>query len=52
MVSGGSGWRKKYLREIKRYKLAVAQSMNHKYEMCSVENTVNKYVISSYGDRW
>lgn len=39
----------KYLREIKRYKLAVAQSMSHKYEMCSVEN---KYVISSSGDRW
>lgn len=41
----------KHMREIKRYKLAVAQ-MSHRYEMCSMENTVNKYVISSYGDRW
>ena len=26
--------------------------MNHRYEMYSVRNTVNNYVISLYGERW
>ena len=36
----------KQVREIKRYKLSVTKQMSHGYEMYSVGNIVNNYVIS------
>ena len=41
----------KQVREMKRYKLLVTKSMSHRYEMCSVGNTVRNNGISLYGDR-
>ena len=39
------------MRKIKRYKFSVIKQMSHGYEMYSMGNIVNNYVISLYGDR-
>ena len=39
------------MREIKRYKLPLAKYMNHRYEMYSVGNIVNNFIIVLYSNR-
>ena len=39
------------MREIKRYKLSVAKLVSQGYEIYSMGNAVNNYVMSLYGDR-
>ena len=46
MVWGG----KKQMREIERYKFLVTKQMCHGYEIYSMGNIVNNYVIPMYGD--
>ena len=39
------------VREIKRYKFPITEQMSSKYEMYTVGNIVNNYVISLYSGR-
>ena len=41
-----AGRRKNYVREIKSYKLLAIKYMDHRYEVYSVGNIVNNYLIS------
>ena len=51
-TGGCRGGGEKQAREIKRYKLPVAEQVSHWQEMYIVGNTINKYTISLYGNRW
>ena len=44
------GGRKKQMREMKQNKLPVAKWMSHRYEMYSMGNIFNNYIISLYGN--
>ena len=44
------GRRRKQGRQIERYKPVAAKEMSHEYQMYSVGNVVNNYVISLYSD--
>ena len=40
------------MKGIKRYKLPVIRLISHRDEKYSLENIINKIVITLYGKRW
>ena len=47
IARGEEDWgRRGKVREIKRYKLSITKHMSHRYEMYSVGNMVNIYIMS------